>query len=192
MDFPFKLSPEEYDLIKLAPNPPSSIILLGRSGTGKTTCAVYRLWGNWLRHYTNPGLDPVHAIFVTASATLRERVALAFRRLQSAVLPQAEFARVEAAASATYHTLRDVPSEAFPLFLSSRTFLRMLDGSTGRTFFPRQPNGAILQVCADVCVSGHVCWDGPGGVALVSMWWILIPQIPAIPIWKGPTAICML
>ncbi|EFJ46513.1 hypothetical protein VOLCADRAFT_118102 [Volvox carteri f. nagariensis] len=149
VDFPFKLSPEEYDLITLAPNPPSSIILLGRSGTGKTTCAVYRLWANWLRHYTNPGLDPVHAVFVTASATLRERVALAFRRLQSAVMAPAEFARVVAVANATYHTFHDVPSDAFPLFLSSRAFLRILDGSTGRPFFPRQPNGAILQLPDD-------------------------------------------
>ncbi|GLI67623.1 hypothetical protein VaNZ11_011870, partial [Volvox africanus] len=149
VDFPFKLSPEEYDIINLVPKPPSSIILLGRSGTGKTTCAVFRLWGNWLRHYTNPHLDPVHAVFVTASATLCERVALAFRRLQSAVLPPADFARVMAMASATYHTFRDVPSEAFPLFLSSRAYLRMLDGTTDRPFFPRQPNGAILQLPDD-------------------------------------------
>ncbi|KXZ49100.1 hypothetical protein GPECTOR_23g31 [Gonium pectorale] len=149
VDFPFKLSPQEYDLITLTPSPPSSIILLGRSGTGKTTCAVYRLWGNWLRHHTNPGLDPVHAIFVTASATLRERVARAFRRLQSAVLPEEQYARVVALSNATYHTFRDVPSEAFPLFLSSRACLRMLDGTTARPFFPRVPNGAILQLPDD-------------------------------------------
>lgn len=146
VEFPFKLSPQEYDLITLTPSPPSSIILLGRSGTGKTTVAVYRLWGNWLRHHTNPALDPCHAVFVTASATLREQVARAFRRLQSAVLPAEEWEAVSAAAAAQYHTMRDVPDAAFPLFLSSRNFLRMLDGCLQSPFFPRAANGAIIQV----------------------------------------------
>ncbi len=42
VELPFKLSPTEWDIITSAPQPPCSTILLGRSGTGKTTCAVYR------------------------------------------------------------------------------------------------------------------------------------------------------
>ena len=48
MDFKFKVSPAEQRIIELRPDPPSSIILLGRSGTGKTTCAVFRMFGRWL------------------------------------------------------------------------------------------------------------------------------------------------
>ncbi len=42
VELPFKVSPVEWDIIIRAKEPPRSIILLGRSGTGKTTCAVYR------------------------------------------------------------------------------------------------------------------------------------------------------
>lgn len=48
VDFKFRVSPAEQRIIELRPDPPSSIILLGRSGTGKTTCAVFRMFGRWL------------------------------------------------------------------------------------------------------------------------------------------------
>ena len=46
VDFPFRVSPAEQRIIEL--NAPESIILLGRSGTGKTTCAVFRMFAHWL------------------------------------------------------------------------------------------------------------------------------------------------
>ncbi|XP_048589125.1 TPR and ankyrin repeat-containing protein 1 isoform X2 [Nematostella vectensis] len=50
MDFPFRVTELEHRIINLRPNPPRSVILLGRSGTGKTTCCLYRLW-NEFRSY---------------------------------------------------------------------------------------------------------------------------------------------
>ena len=54
IDFPFRVSELEHAVINLKPNPMSSVLLLGRSGTGKTTCCLYRLWSNyqsyWQRH----------------------------------------------------------------------------------------------------------------------------------------------
>ena len=47
-DFPFKGWPKENEIINL--NMDNSILLLGRSGTGKTTCCLYRLW-NQFRSY---------------------------------------------------------------------------------------------------------------------------------------------
>ena len=41
---------------------------------------------------------------------------------QAPVMPEAEFERALTAAEATYHTFRDIPREAFPLFLSSKTW----------------------------------------------------------------------
>eukprot|EP00955_Chlamydomonas_euryale_P044350 352864-Chlamydomonas_euryale.AAC.8 len=64
-------------------------------------------------------------------------------------MPEAEFNRVVAAGEASYPTLRDVPREAFPLFLSSRTWLHMLDGTLQAPFFPRHPNGAIMTNLGD-------------------------------------------
>ena len=56
VDFPFRVSPAEQRIIELRREPPQSIILLGRSGTGKTTCAVFRIFGHWLasRHEGQP------------------------------------------------------------------------------------------------------------------------------------------
>lgn len=56
VDFPFRLSPKEQEIIEMVPNPPCSVLLLGRSGTGKTTCAVYRIWGHWMAHH-GMGID---------------------------------------------------------------------------------------------------------------------------------------
>ena len=48
LEFPFKEWPKEHEIISLKTR--ESILLLGRSGTGKTTCCLYRLWNefkNW-------------------------------------------------------------------------------------------------------------------------------------------------
>lgn len=44
VELPFKLSESEWDIITRSPEPPCSTILLGRSGTGKTTCALFKMW----------------------------------------------------------------------------------------------------------------------------------------------------
>ena len=41
---------------------------------------------------------------------------------QAPVMSEVEFSQAVSAGDATYHTLRDVPKEAFPLFLSSKTW----------------------------------------------------------------------
>ena len=48
-DFPFKEWPKEHDIICLKNN--ESILLLGRSGTGKTTCCLYRLWNEFSTYW---------------------------------------------------------------------------------------------------------------------------------------------
>ncbi|KAJ9510267.1 hypothetical protein QJQ45_015579, partial [Haematococcus lacustris] len=178
VELPFKLSPAEWDIITQVPHPPAPTILLGRSGTGKTTCAVYRIWVQWLRSYKEwvPGTRAIAAaaaqdaaiaagdvegavaageaaakalgratVFVTASGTLKEQVRRAFRRMQMAAMPPEEYQAAEAAGQKTYHSMADVPFEAFPLFLSSRQYLHMLDGSLEAPFFRRRRDGSIVQ-----------------------------------------------
>jgi ABC-type Na+ transport system ATPase subunit NatA len=60
-------------IIELEPRPPASILLLGRSGTGKTTVLVFRLFAAWLSAYQHTHTHQ-HCVFVTASATLKEQV----------------------------------------------------------------------------------------------------------------------
>ncbi len=51
-EFPFKEWPQEHEIITL-PFGAKTILLLGRSGTGKTTCCFYRLW-NEFKIYWDP------------------------------------------------------------------------------------------------------------------------------------------
>ena len=51
VDFPFKITELEHAIVNLQPDPPTPIILLGRSGTGKTTCCLYRLWDRFQRYW---------------------------------------------------------------------------------------------------------------------------------------------
>ncbi len=50
-DYPFKEWQKEHEIIKLCTK--EAILLLGRSGTGKTTCCLYRLWNEY-KEYWNP------------------------------------------------------------------------------------------------------------------------------------------
>ena len=51
VDFPFRVTELEHAIINLRPNPPRAVILLGRSGTGKTTCCLYRLWNEFWTYW---------------------------------------------------------------------------------------------------------------------------------------------
>ena len=50
-DFPIKEWPGEFDIIEM-PYDKESILLLGRSGTGKTTCCLYRLWNQFQTYWS--------------------------------------------------------------------------------------------------------------------------------------------
>ncbi len=50
-DLQFVTSPLEHSIITLNPRPPSSIVVLGRSGTGKTVCVLYRLFSLLLTYW---------------------------------------------------------------------------------------------------------------------------------------------
>lgn len=51
VDFPFRVTELEHAIINLRPRQPCPIILLGRSGTGKTTCCLYRLWNEFQSYW---------------------------------------------------------------------------------------------------------------------------------------------
>ena len=59
-DFPFKEWHKEHEIIQLPYTEP--ILLLGRSGTGKTTCCLYRLW-NEFKNFWNPESDSFECKF---------------------------------------------------------------------------------------------------------------------------------
>ncbi|PSC71609.1 TPR and ankyrin repeat-containing 1-like isoform A [Micractinium conductrix] len=143
VDFKFRLSPEETEIVERIPQPPQSLILLGRSGTGKTTCAVFRMFDRWRRAFEAG--DTLHQVFVTVSATLKEQVAKAFVRLRNglpAVTPD-RAAAYAAAAAQPHHSFRGLPEEAWPLFLSAKQYMHMLDGTLRTPFFKRRADGGF-------------------------------------------------
>ena len=78
-DLPIKLSPEEYEIINMKSDKP--IVILGRSGTGKTTCCLYRMVQDF-QHHEFPQSDselhshfhPFRQLFITKSKFLCEKV----------------------------------------------------------------------------------------------------------------------
>ena len=57
-NFPFRVSELEHSVINMAPKRTTSILLLGRSGTGKTTCCLYRLWNKYQTYWHVAQLIP--------------------------------------------------------------------------------------------------------------------------------------
>ncbi|CAB4428030.1 unnamed protein product [Rhizophagus irregularis] len=90
--FTFNVSKIEYEII----NNPTSAIIIGRSGTGKTTCIVFRLVASYLNNQLcktpssrkNNGNSYKRQIFITVSPNLCRRVKDYFKRLRES----AEFA----------------------------------------------------------------------------------------------------
>ena len=78
VDLPFRVTEEEHDIINYHPSPQSSIILIGRSGTGKTTCVLYRLWRDFMTYWNKAvesgPLIPRKSMFVPKLRTETEGV----------------------------------------------------------------------------------------------------------------------
>ncbi|KAG8937463.1 hypothetical protein FRC00_005249 [Tulasnella sp. 408] len=79
--FMFTVSPHENQIIQH----PSSCLVLGRSGTGKTTCMVFRMIGLDIAAKTSVSPQTLRQVFVTQSRTLARKV-----RLYCAQLMQTE------------------------------------------------------------------------------------------------------
>jgi len=82
-------------------------------------------------------------------------VASTFRRLQAAAITVAATAAEVAAANHEPDTLINLPEAAFPLFMTTRDWLKALDASCAESFFVRTPDGRLLGREIDD-------WDGIG------------------------------
>jgi len=124
--FPFCADEREDYFIKLMPDPPKSMILVGRSGTGKTTISLHRMWALYHSHQekiVKKEIDPTttfNQVFITANTVLRSQVEKSFRSLQGqgSWNPNVEKATLN---------LNQVKQEEFPLFLTSKEWLAALD-----------------------------------------------------------------
>jgi len=160
----FRISEQEFEVI--SSNQDSSTILLGRSGTGKTTCALTNMWATYIAYWKAcrsvkaPGEEGnkegeyshLHQVFVTANTLLRSEVEVTFRRMMRANIPEHKRAVLlkeenDPEGSLPAHFLDEIPIYEYPLFLSSRQWIIMIDGSLRNPFFSRTGPNKELDRC---------------------------------------------
>ncbi|KAL3888629.1 hypothetical protein ACJMK2_000994 [Sinanodonta woodiana] len=209
VDFPFHVTESEHAIIALVSKAP--LLLMGRSGTGKTTCCLYRMWSQFNSYWTmvkESGVpllphtvdyihckergkedetdengfsnkdtasdkysnmkniagntensitqyNHIHQIFVTKNPDLCKEVKKNFRQLSHACdIVKDHFKRE---ADNLPSRLQDVDEFLFPLFLTSRQLLLMLDASIGAPyFFDRKEDGSLKEN-----IQGWPDGDGP-------------------------------
>ncbi|XP_070247829.1 TPR and ankyrin repeat-containing protein 1 isoform X1 [Myotis yumanensis] len=225
VEYPFRVGELEYAVIHLNPRPLEPIILIGRSGTGKTTCCLYRLWKKfhiywekaeqagspllakqvWLKRRLeveprkegpggeeeeekeedeeeegsievetvdsideeqesgacagtateDPGgpsqvaevcapegpqqLEHLHQIFVTKNHVLCQEVQRNFIELSKSAKATSHYKPLEP----NVHKLQDLRDENFPLFVTSKQLLLLLDASLPKPFFLRNEDGSL-------------------------------------------------
>ncbi|NWV71951.1 TRNK1 protein, partial [Malurus elegans] len=221
VDYPFRVGELEYAVIDLNPKPMEPIILIGRSGTGKTTCCLYRLWKKFYSYWekstladgpllerqmwqqrqcsevekassgqeesddsseeqmsgeqeqdredekvpvgtadaemnscgdheedqmcsaeASNRLEHLHQIFVTKNPVLCREVQKNFIELSKSSKVTSHFKPLEP----HIHKLQDIKDENFPLFVTSKQLLLLLDASMPDPFFPRNEDGSLKRV----------------------------------------------
>ncbi|NXP27953.1 TRNK1 protein, partial [Scytalopus superciliaris] len=227
VEYPFRVGELEYAVIDLNPKPMEPIILIGRSGTGKTTCCLYRLWKKfypygekstlangpllerqtWQQRQcsevekatlgkeeselkqdsddssdeqvndeqdqdsedekvpvgtagtemnscddqeeeqtrsaeTSNRLEHLHQIFVTKNPVLCQEVQKNFIELSKSSKVTSHFKPLEP----NIHKLQDIKDENFPLFVTSKQLLLLLDASMPDPFFPRNEDGSLKRI----------------------------------------------
>ena len=111
-----------------------SVQCLLSSCQGLSTCSSQQLL-----HASQPLTCCSHAqIFLTANPKLQSEVAKQFHRLRAAILRDSEESkRLEELSKQDYPSLKDIPSDAFPLFWTTKQYLRAVDAT-----LPEAPLGA--------------------------------------------------
>ncbi|XP_052678700.1 uncharacterized protein LOC128159600 isoform X4 [Crassostrea angulata] len=172
VDLPFKVTDLEYLFIKMKFDAP--ILLLGRSGTGKTTCCIYKLWAifeEYWRHQetkcsSNSNLaaskhsdgkrmddseyseenqlrqiDPeegLRQLFVTKNPILCSEAERNFIELRKSSSVEKNFSPSEIKTS--YETLQEIGEKGYPLFLTYKQLIELLDVSIGPPFYLANEN----------------------------------------------------
>ncbi|KAL9130021.1 MAG: hypothetical protein Q9175_007131 [Cornicularia normoerica] len=135
-EFPFDLSQEEARVIT---HFQTASLVLGRSGTGKTTCLIFKLVGKFLASKAILEERPVRQVLLTRSSFLAEKLSIYTRRLIETLLSKSRtsesFEAEEYLLSRTIEedsdsnsvlTLRD---QSFPLICTFERFLRTLENT---------------------------------------------------------------
>lgn len=110
-ELPIKMWPEEHKIVTI--NSVEPMVVLGRSGTGKTTCCLYRMIQEFL-NYNKDG-RPLCQLFVTKNELLCKKFQMQFKRLIK------------------YHSMdldcnfEDVHNYSSPSFMTLEMFIEFID-----------------------------------------------------------------
>jgi hypothetical protein len=80
-DLPFVPGPKEHEIIHYRSDPQRSILLSGRSGTGKTTCLVFRMWAQHTAYKNGLNGSRPRQLFLTKNDMLCREVKRSFNNM---------------------------------------------------------------------------------------------------------------
>lgn len=154
IDLPFVMSADEEELVKYK----GSVFILGRSGTGKTTVMLHRMFLETIYLHkiyscendmtsSNETSPPYAQLMVTASNVLCDAIRRTYDNMcRSARLTNKDVQLPERDVSyedvASFSPNANIQS---PIIITFSKFLRLLDGTLNHSFF------AIQNVASDVC-----------------------------------------
>lgn len=132
LEFPYKLSKTELNIV-LHWDSPS--LMLGRSGTGKTTCLIFKLVGKYINSKLLPGSTPPRQILLTKSEHLGEKIKSYIKSLVRSLLlgstcgafgsTNEEMQELEMENA----TILDLKDRHFPYVCTFESFLEMLENT---------------------------------------------------------------
>eukprot|EP01045_Picozoa_sp_COSAG04_P011050 COSAG04_NODE_699_length_11044_cov_4.121243_3_plen_453_part_00 len=118
-----------------------ALLLVGRSGTGKTTIAMNRMWVAWQRFYAAASSEKTstesghplecdwNCVFVTANEVLVHAVRDVFRNMQLSYEGQGVRILPQDAEIPTSLRPEAVTEQTFPMFVSAQDWLLLLDAT---------------------------------------------------------------
>jgi hypothetical protein len=142
LQFPFKTDQLEDSIIHASSN--QAMLLIGRSGTGKTTIAMNRMWVKWnafvqsqtRESQSSPtplllpsGSNAWHCVFVTANKVLLTSVRDVFRNMQLGVQHTGVRILPEQVVIPPSLHKSVVTEESFPMFVSAQNWIELLDAT---------------------------------------------------------------
>ena len=144
VDFPLAPAEDEAKLLKLAEDRDKSMLVLGRSGTGKTTLVVHHMFQTYVQALKSGTC--CSQLFVTNNAVLVSSVKKAFRGMQEGV------AGVTAADTPSWEDLED---RHWPLFLTKQDFLLFVNEHVETSFFEDKQWDAARDATAVESLDGY-------------------------------------
>ena len=126
-ELPIIIWPEEHKIVNMPLDSAEPIVVLGRSGTGKTTCCLYRMVQEFLNHHNEHSKHPLRQLFVTKNKFLCEKVEAQFMKLIAS--QSLDVYRAPVIQSQDKGDRNNLKHSSCPLFLTLDDFLLKMEYS---------------------------------------------------------------